>query len=68
MGLPDAMKPAPTRYGFLIRTDSSGAVLQTLQDPTGAYALITGAVDLPDGRLVVTSLTEPRLGILPSGQ
>jgi len=68
MRLPDAMKPAPTRYGFLIRTDSSGAVLQTLQDPTGAYALITGAVDLPDGRFVVTSLTEPRLGILPLGQ
>jgi len=64
MRLPDAMKPAPTRYGFILRMDTEGRVLETLQDPKGAYALTTGAVTLPDGRIVVTSLTEPRLGLL----
>ncbi|MEO0746544.1 MAG: SMP-30/gluconolactonase/LRE family protein [Pseudomonadota bacterium] len=65
MRLPDVMKPAPTRYGFVVRFDEAGQVVETLQDPSGAYALTTGAVSLPDGRVVVTSLTEPRLGILP---
>lgn len=64
--LPDAMKPAPTRYGFLIRMDGAGNVLETLQDPAGAYALTTGAISLPDGRIVVTSLGEPDLAILPA--
>jgi len=66
MRLPDAMKPAPTRYGFILKMDEGGAVIETLQDPSGTYALTTGAVNLADGRVVVTSLTEPRLGILPS--
>lgn len=65
MRLPEAMKPAPTRYGFVLRMDGEGRVLETLQDPDGGYALTTGAASLPDGGIVVTSLTEPRLGILP---
>lgn len=64
MRLPDTMKPAPTRYGFVLRMDAEGRVLETLQDPGGAYALTTGAVTIPDGRIVVTSLGEPRLGVL----
>lgn len=64
MRLPDAMKPAPTRYGFILRIDADGRVLETLQDPTGNYALTTGAITLPDGHLAVTSLTEPVLGLL----
>lgn len=63
MRLPDAMKPAPTRYGFILRFNEQGDVMETLQDPSGEFALTTGAVSLPDGRIVVTSLTEPRLGI-----
>jgi len=66
MRLPDALQPAPTRYGFILKMDEGGAVIETLQDPSGTYALTTGAVNLSDGRVVVTSLTEPRLGILPA--
>jgi sugar lactone lactonase YvrE len=66
MRLPEAMKPAPTRHGFVFRMDENGRVLETLQDPAGGYALTTGAVTMPDGRIVVTSLSEPRLGILPA--
>lgn len=70
MRLPDAMKPAPTRYGFILRMSAKGDVIETFQDPTGGYALTTGAVTLPNGRIAVTSLTEPSLGILgnPSGE
>lgn len=64
MRLPDAMKPAPTRYGIILRIDAEGHVIETLQDPTGRYALTTGAVTLPDGRIAVTSLTESHLGLL----
>lgn len=64
MRLPDAMKPAPTRYGLIFRMDATGRVIETLQDPAGRYALTTGAVTLPDGRIAVTSLTEPALGLL----
>ncbi|MEO0390211.1 MAG: SMP-30/gluconolactonase/LRE family protein [Pseudomonadota bacterium] len=66
MRLPDALTPAPTRHGFVLRMAPDGTVLETLQDPSGAYALTTGAITLPDGRIAVTSLTEPRLGLLPS--
>lgn len=69
MRLPEAMKPAPTRYGFILRIDAEGEVIETLQDPAGDYALTTGAVTLPDGRIAVTSLIEPHLGLLhaPTG-
>lgn len=64
MRLPDSMKPAPTRYGFILRIDARGNVIETLQDPSGDYALTTGAISLPSGTVLATSLTEPRLGIL----
>lgn len=69
MRLPESMKPAPTRYGMILRMDGNGLVLETLQDPVGNYALTTGAVTLSDGSIAVTSLTEPSLGLLrhPSG-
>ncbi len=65
--LPAALRPKAQRYGFVLRIDGDGTVLETLQGPDGAYALTTGAVESPDGRLVVTSLTEPRIGFLQSG-
>ena len=62
--LPPAIRPKPQRYGFLVRIDENGEVLETLQDPSGDYALVTGAVDGPDGKLYVSSLTEPDLAVL----
>lgn len=64
MRLPDAFRPTPTRYGFILRVDAEGNVLETLQDPAGTYASTTGAITLTDGRIVVSSLTEPSIGIL----
>ncbi|THD73762.1 SMP-30/gluconolactonase/LRE family protein [Thalassobius vesicularis] len=62
--LPDSMKPAPERYGFVLRIAADGTVLETLQDPSGGYALTTGAVTAADGSVFVSSLTESRLGVL----
>ncbi|MEL6302666.1 MAG: SMP-30/gluconolactonase/LRE family protein [Pseudomonadota bacterium] len=64
MRLPSSMRPAPVRYGFVGRVDTEGEVIETLQDPSGKFALTTGAISLPDGRVLITSLTEPSLGIL----
>ncbi len=64
MRLPAALRPGPQRYSFAIRFDGDGTILENLQDPAGAYASVTGAVDAADGTVVFTSLTEPRLGYL----
>ena len=61
--LPAFIRPKPQRYGFIVRIDGDGKVLETMQDPKGIYALTTGALDGPDGSVFVTSLSEPRLGV-----
>ncbi len=63
--LPAMFRPKPQRYGFIVRIDGEGKIIETLQGPAGDYALTTGAITLNDGRIIVTSLTEARLGILP---
>jgi sugar lactone lactonase YvrE len=62
--LPAKMKPAPSRYGFVLRMRGDGQVIETLQDPDGAYALTTGAITDADGDIYVASLSERRLGVL----
>lgn len=62
--LPESLRPGPLRYGFVVQMDQNGTVLANLQDPSGDYATTTGAIQLPDGRLVVSSLTEPRIGFI----
>lgn len=64
MRLPAFMRPAAQRYSFVFRVNEDGKVLETLQDPTGLYALTTGLIEGPNGTRYITSLTEPDLGIL----
>lgn len=63
--LPPAMRPKARRYGFLLHFDQDGNILETLQDPSGGYAHVTGAAQGPEDLLIVTSLTEDSIGILP---
>ncbi|MCR9139230.1 MAG: SMP-30/gluconolactonase/LRE family protein [Alphaproteobacteria bacterium] len=65
--LPASLRPKAQRYGFVVRLDGDGTILETIQAPQGFYALTTGATPGPNGELVVTSLTEPRLGYLEAG-
>ncbi|MEO1142090.1 MAG: SMP-30/gluconolactonase/LRE family protein [Pseudomonadota bacterium] len=64
MRLPEAVRPKPQRYGFIIWFEEDGEVRQTVQDPSGAYALTTGALTGANGRVYVSSLTEAKLGVL----
>lgn len=64
MRLPAAMRPAAQRYGFVMRINEAGEVLEVLQGPSGEYALTTGLIEGADGVRYITSLTEPDLGVL----
>jgi sugar lactone lactonase YvrE len=64
MRLPAFLRPDAQRYGFVIKIDEDGNILETLQGPSGSYALTTGLIEGPNGTRFVTSLTEPSLGIL----
>lgn len=64
MRLPAFMRPAADRYGFVIKINEDGEVLETLQGPNGDYALTTGAIEGTNSKLYITSLTEPDLGVL----
>ncbi|RUO63628.1 SMP-30/gluconolactonase/LRE family protein [Pseudidiomarina insulisalsae] len=61
--LPAFMRPQAQRYSHLIAIDSNGNVLQSLQDPNGGFAHVTGAAE-GGGRLYISSLHEPAFAIL----
>ncbi|TWG97943.1 sugar lactone lactonase YvrE [Mesorhizobium sp. J18] len=63
--LPQALRPVPQPYGFVLHFDQDGNILETLQDPSGSYASITGVVEGPESLLIITSLTEDSIGVLP---
>lgn len=62
--LPEFMKPAAESYGFVVQLDNTGKVVQTWQDPSGAYPLTTGGIVVND-RLYVSSLGSKTLGYRP---
>ena len=55
--LPQRLQPRPRRFGFVLGFDATGRVVHNLQDPTGAYAMITGVRE-HDGWLYAGSLHE----------
>ena len=59
--LPASWRPAATFYSIVFQIDEDGNVLQTLQDPEGAYPVTTGAIE-GDGWLYITSLETHDLG------
>ncbi len=62
--LPAFMRPKATRYGFIVRFDGNGKIIEQLQDPSKSYGMTTGAAEGLKGQLIVTSLFEKSLGIL----
>lgn len=61
--LPSFMRPSAKAYGHLIRIDDDGNVLQTYQDPSGSFPLVTGALETDSG-LYISSLTAKHVGFL----
>lgn len=63
--LPDAVRPAPQPYGFVLGLDEQGRVVHNLQDPTGSsYAFVTNVVEHA-GSLYLGSLELDAVGRLP---
>jgi len=62
--LPEALKPAPDQYGFVLGLDGDGRVVHNLQDPTGGVAETSGATEF-EGMLYVGSLSKETIGRLP---
>ncbi len=60
--LPEVLQPKAENYGFVFEMDGNGNVIQTWQDPKGAYPATTGAHNPGDGWLYISSLTAPKLG------
>ena len=60
--LPEVMQPKAENYGFIFEMDGNGNVIQTWQDPKGAYPTTTGAHYAGDGWLYISSLTASKLG------
>lgn len=64
--LPERLRPAPTRYGFVVAYDERGGVVHNLQGPSGeAYARITSA-RVHDGWLWLGSLDEHAIARVPA--
>ncbi len=62
--LPDALKPQPIHYGFVLGIGADGEVRHNLQDPAGGYAPIT-SVEEVDGTLWLGSLAANGVGRMP---
>ena len=61
--LPRSWLPVGQPYGHVFAIDESGAVVEDLQDPAGAYPETTGATETAD-RLYIHSLHAPAIGWL----
>lgn len=62
--LPAFVRPRAVHYGHVFAVDARGRVTESLQDPAGAYPMVTGAVETPD-HLYLGSLIAPTLARLP---
>lgn len=62
--LPRSWLPLGAPYGHVFAFDEAGQVVESLQDPAGAYPATTGATETPD-RLYVHSLQAEAIGWTP---
>ncbi len=62
--LPEAIKPKPQNYGFVLGIDKTGNIIYNLQDPTGKFAQISSVQQFGDS-LYLGSLEYDGVGIYP---
>ena len=63
--LPDALRPAPQRHGFVLGLDENGRVVHNLQDPSpGSFSPITSVQEVGE-KLYLGSLSAPEFARYP---
>lgn len=62
--MPHFLQPQPERFGQVLKINSHGEVLLSLYEPQREYGFVTGAIEL-DGELILSSLLERKIAILP---
>lgn len=61
--MPEALRPAPTLYGFVLGIDAAGNVVRNFQGPSGAFAPVTSA-EQRGNKLYLGSLTADRIAVV----
>jgi sugar lactone lactonase YvrE len=61
--LPQALQPAPPRYGFVVEVDADGTPIRSLHDPTGDVAHVTSVME-NGGDLYLGSHMESSLAVV----
>lgn len=61
--MPEALAPAPARYGFVLGLDEKGTAVHNFQGPSGAFAPITSA-EQHGNKLYLGSLTADRIAVV----
>lgn len=62
--LPKALWPKPEPYGFVIKLNEAGAMVDSLQDPEGQHLYAVTSVQEHQGNLYLGSLDSDRIGVL----
>lgn len=62
--LPDAMQPAPQRYGFILGLDKDGNIVHNLQDPKGGFAEIASVQQFGDKLYFGSLHAEDAVGVM----
>ncbi len=60
--LPGFLWPQPQPYAFVVKLDETGAILESLQDPTGQHLHAVTSAHERDGYLYLGSLHNDRIG------
>lgn len=62
--LPRSLWPKPEPYGFVIKLNEAGAIVDSLQDPDGQHLYAVTSVQEHQGKLYFGSLDSDRIGVL----
>lgn len=62
--LPRSLWPKPEPYGFVIKLNEAGAIVDSLQDPDGQHLYAVTSVQEHQGNLYLGSLDSDRIGVL----
>jgi sugar lactone lactonase YvrE len=62
--MPRSLWPKPEPYGFVLKLNEQGEIVESLQDPTGEHLYAVTSVQEHKGKLYFGSLHNDRIGVL----